>query len=115
MTFGKRLQALRAEAGLSQTQLAARAGLSIDSFRNWEQDRVLPRIDTATRLARALGVSLDVFAVDDDGGAEEPEPGPKPKGRGRRRGQKSWGVAKGTIIDIVTIATSGDVAPHQTR
>jgi transcriptional regulator with XRE-family HTH domain len=84
MTFGKRLQALRAEAGLSQSQLAARAGLSIDSFRNWEQDRVLPRIDTATRLARALGVSLDEFAVDENG--ETQEPAPATKGRGRKKG-----------------------------
>jgi transcriptional regulator with XRE-family HTH domain len=83
MTFGQRLQALRAEAGLSQPQLAARAGLSIDSFRNWEQDRVLSRIDTATRLARALGVSLEQFAVDGSGEGSEPAKGAPPK-RGRK-------------------------------
>ena len=66
MGIGKKLQALREAAGLSQTALAQRAGVSIDSLRNWEQDRVLPRIDAATKLARAMGVSLDALAVDGD-------------------------------------------------
>jgi transcriptional regulator with XRE-family HTH domain len=65
MSFGARLQELRKDAGFSQSELARRSGSSIDSLRNWEQDRVLPRLDAATRLARALGVSLDRLAVQD--------------------------------------------------
>ena len=81
MGFGKLLQDLRREAGLSQTELASRSGLSIDTLRNWEQDRSLPRLDAATKLAQALGVSLDRLAYT----GEEPETKPTPrKGRGRK-------------------------------
>src|SRR5262249_26327296 len=67
VSFGKILQITRKEAGLSQSQLAAKAGVPLDSLRNWEQDRVLPRIDAAARLARALGVSLDALAPGEAG------------------------------------------------
>jgi transcriptional regulator with XRE-family HTH domain len=63
MTFGQNLQKLRERAGLSQSDLARRAGLSLRSLQNWEIDRYLPRIDAAAQLARALGVSLDQLAV----------------------------------------------------
>jgi transcriptional regulator with XRE-family HTH domain len=65
MSFGSVLQELRAAAGLSQSELASKAAVSLDSLRNWEQDRVLPRIDTAGRLAKALGVSLDKLVVEE--------------------------------------------------
>jgi transcriptional regulator with XRE-family HTH domain len=92
MGFGKNLQDLRKAAGLSQSELAERSGTSIDSLRNWEQERALPKIDAATRLARALGVRLDDLAF--DGRAEitaappdkSGEAGPKkPGGRARKR------------------------------
>ena len=63
MSFGQQLRELRKDAGLSQTELAAQSGTSIDTLRNWEQDRALPKIDAASRLAKALGVSLDRLAV----------------------------------------------------
>jgi len=70
VSFANEPQGLRRARGLSQTELAKRAGISIDSLRNWEQGRVLPRIDAAHRLARALGVSLDgLVDSDDDAGA----------------------------------------------
>jgi transcriptional regulator with XRE-family HTH domain len=43
-------------------ELCRRSGISIDSLRNWEQDRVLPRLDAVVKLAHALGVSLDTLA-----------------------------------------------------
>jgi hypothetical protein len=51
--------------------------------RNWGRDRVLPRIGTATRLPRALGVSLEQFAVDGPGEGPEPAKGAPPQ-RGRK-------------------------------
>jgi transcriptional regulator with XRE-family HTH domain len=79
MSFGRTLQDLRREIGLSQTELAARSGTAIDSLRNWEQDRALPKIDAATRLARALGVSLDRLAVREEKGTTDTPA--KPRGR----------------------------------
>jgi transcriptional regulator with XRE-family HTH domain len=93
-TFGEKLQRLREEAGISQAELSRRSGAPLDSVRNWEQNRNLPRIDAATRLARALGVSLDLLAVDAQADAGHADAGPpaeqkgKGKGRGAKKGKK---------------------------
>jgi transcriptional regulator with XRE-family HTH domain len=78
MGFGKTLQDLRKAAGLSQAELAVRSDTSIDSLRNWEQDKALPKIDAVTRLASALSVSLDRFAY-----SGEPEAAPKKPRQGQ--------------------------------
>lgn len=88
MGFGAHMQALRKAAGLSQIQLANRSGLPIDNVRNWEQGRATPRIDSAAKLAAALGVSLDELAKGVSEGSEEeqaePEPPAKPKPKKRK-------------------------------
>ncbi|MBI1913602.1 MAG: helix-turn-helix transcriptional regulator [Planctomycetes bacterium] len=60
--MGERLQDLRLSAGLSQSQLARRASIPTASLKNWEQGLRLPRLDAAYRLAKALGISLDLLA-----------------------------------------------------
>jgi transcriptional regulator with XRE-family HTH domain len=84
-TFGQRLQRLRQEAGISQPKLSAAANIPVGTLRNLEQDRRIPRLDTAAALAHALGVGLDTLA----GGIFQPgEPEPAPKraaGKGRER------------------------------
>lgn len=98
MSFGKTLQHLRETAGLSQAELARRSGTSLDTLRHWEQDRSLPKIDAVTRLARTLGVSLDLLAVDTEAAVAlnrslppassvlgRPEPGEGKRVRGRPR------------------------------
>jgi transcriptional regulator with XRE-family HTH domain len=60
--MGQRLQTLRQKAGLSQSQLARAAEVPIGSLRNWERGRRTPLLDTAARIAVALGVSLDELA-----------------------------------------------------
>jgi transcriptional regulator with XRE-family HTH domain len=57
--MGQKLQRLRQAAGMSQSQLAKAANIPIGTLRNWEQDRRSPLLDTAGRVARSLGVSLD--------------------------------------------------------
>ena len=68
MSFADNLRHSRESAGLSQMELCRRSGISIDSLRNWEQGRVLPRIDAVVKLAIALGVSVDVLVkgMEDD-------------------------------------------------
>src|SRR5438876_190502 len=61
MTFGSNLQALRKKVSLSQSQLAAKAGVSVKSLQNWEIDRSRPRMDALVQLAQALGVALEVL------------------------------------------------------
>jgi transcriptional regulator with XRE-family HTH domain len=63
-TFGRRLQRLREQAGFSQPRLAGGADVPLGTLRNLEQDRRVPRLDTAAALAAALGIGLDELAGD---------------------------------------------------
>jgi transcriptional regulator with XRE-family HTH domain len=85
MSFGRTLARLREAAGLTQTQLAQKAGVAIDSFRRWEQDRHLPRVDLAYRLAEALGVGIEELVIGEDMKDVPPEEKPK---RGKRQKAK---------------------------
>jgi transcriptional regulator with XRE-family HTH domain len=55
-TLGKRIASLRGTAGLSQTQLAAKAGVPTGTLKNWEQDLRQPYASALAGLAVALGV-----------------------------------------------------------
>lgn len=61
-TFGTRLRRLRQENGLTQLQLGRRVGLSNRMVAYYEIEGGEPRPDLLSRLAEALGVSLDVLA-----------------------------------------------------
>jgi transcriptional regulator with XRE-family HTH domain len=61
-TFGKLLEKLRREQGLSVYALAQRTGLSDQAIHDLEQSDRTPSLETARRLAAALGVSLDWIA-----------------------------------------------------
>ena len=52
---GHRLKVLRAEARMSQGDLANAAGVSATSIRNYEVGASLPNLETAVSLAEALG------------------------------------------------------------
>ena len=51
-----RLLAVRANRGLTRTEVARSAGVSNDTIRHVEEGRTLPGVDTAEKLARALGL-----------------------------------------------------------
>jgi transcriptional regulator with XRE-family HTH domain len=86
-TFGRRLQRLRQAAGISQPKLSAAANVPIGTLRSLEQDRRIPRLDTASALADALGVGLDTLAGGIfHSGKTTAEPAPKrTAGKGRKR------------------------------
>ena len=86
MNFGKTLARLRRAAGMTQSQLAHKAILSIDTLRAWEQERSLPRVDDAFRLANVLGVRLDQLILAQDVEPQVPpgKPGARPKKKGGR-------------------------------
>src|SRR5262245_33860049 len=89
MSFGKTLARLRRAAGLTQAQLAIKANLNLDSLRTWEQERFLPRVDDAFRLAQALGVGVGqlITAKDMEAQARPAKPArpKKPRGGGRSK------------------------------
>jgi transcriptional regulator with XRE-family HTH domain len=70
--FEDRLKRLRRREGLTQANLARKAGVALDSLQNWEIARCSPRLDAVVALARALGVSLDELALGRPAGDERP-------------------------------------------
>lgn len=60
--LGDRLRRIRRESGLSQEQLADRAGISIEMVRKTEQGRKYPRLPVLMRIAQALDVPLSELA-----------------------------------------------------
>ncbi len=92
MAFGSRLRRLRENRGLSQAQLAEKAGVPIDSVQNWEQGRTRPRLEALGKLAGALGASVDALVTP---GPEEKDE-PRPRGRPR----KADAEAPGSVAEL---------------
>jgi transcriptional regulator with XRE-family HTH domain len=62
MPFGELLKQLRLAVELSQSGLARRAGICVNCIRRLEQgEGCLPSVRNARRLAKALGVPLDLL------------------------------------------------------
>jgi DNA-binding XRE family transcriptional regulator len=61
--MGARVRGLRAAAGLSQGELAARAGVSRQAVGALEAGRHLPRVDAALALALALGTTVEALVA----------------------------------------------------
>ena len=59
--LGGRVHRARLAAGLSQEELASRAGISRQALGALERGRHLPRVDAAINLARALGTSVETL------------------------------------------------------
>src|SRR5436309_13666713 len=55
--FGTRLRSLRERAGMSQTQLAEKVGVSQGNVATWERNAAVPPADMVARLAAALGAT----------------------------------------------------------
>jgi transcriptional regulator with XRE-family HTH domain len=77
MAFHARLKELREAAGLTQGSLAELAGMSKGGVANLEQGIRKPSLETAQKLAAALGISCEAF--------NEVAESEEPRGRGRPR------------------------------
>ena len=60
MVSGDLLREARRRAGLSQIELARRAGKPTSSIGRWERGEVLPSLETLRDLVRACGLELNV-------------------------------------------------------
>lgn len=78
--FARRLRQLRDAAGLTQAQLAEKAGLHRQGIAKLENGEREPAWGTVQALAKALGVRCSSF---ENGQAEEAG-APKPRGRPRK-------------------------------
>jgi transcriptional regulator with XRE-family HTH domain len=72
MTFADRLRGLRSKAAKSREELAQTSGLARGTIRDYEQGKRKPTLESASKLAGALGVSLDEL-TGDGGQAEKPK------------------------------------------
>jgi transcriptional regulator with XRE-family HTH domain len=73
MGFKENLRRLRERAGLTQTEMARKAGVPFRSYQNWEAGSREPRIQALAALARAVEVSLDAL-ISEDGACERVPP-----------------------------------------
>lgn len=85
--FGERLRELREAKGVTAYRLAQLAGVSRQTLSSIEVGRADPSWDTAIRVARALGISLDELAGDDVElpSAEEPKKAGRPRKEAERK------------------------------
>ncbi|MEA5059348.1 MAG: helix-turn-helix domain-containing protein [Candidatus Pelethousia sp.] len=74
MTIGKKIVALRKEAGLTQEQLAEKLGISPQAVSKWENDISCPDISTLPLLASLFNVTVDdLLGIDRPPEAELPQ------------------------------------------
>jgi len=66
MGFAERLAALRKERGMTQLQLAEKAGLHVVQVRRYETNVSEPSLEAVRKLAIALNVSADALVFDAD-------------------------------------------------
>src|SRR5262245_54646362 len=97
--FGPRLRELRERAGLTQVQLAERAGLHPQGVVKLERGEREPAWGTVLALMEALGVSCDAFLVEPAATAEVKV------GRPRKAGAAEAGQS----------ATKGQATPRRGR
>ena len=61
MEFNERLRTIRKENGLTQAELAEKAGIAVNSVWLYESGKVIPKLDTIARIARAMGLTASDF------------------------------------------------------
>lgn len=86
--FAGRLRELRTAAGISQKELADKAGMTKDGIAHLEQGRRSPSWETVLALASALGVEVGAFTI-----APKDAP-PSERGRPRKASDSEGEPAK---------------------
>jgi transcriptional regulator with XRE-family HTH domain len=72
MSLGREIKKARIDKGWKQQDLQAATGLSQKYLSAVELDKAQPSFDVVKRIARALAVSLDTLAKDEETPAPEP-------------------------------------------
>ena len=88
MTFGEKLQTLRARAGLSQDQLAELLEVSRQAVSKWERNEAMPEAEKIVRISRQFRVSTDYLLLEE---REEPEAPPPPRRKDLGDWLRDWG------------------------
>jgi transcriptional regulator with XRE-family HTH domain len=102
--LGPALRDLRIERGLTQVELAVRAGVSKSMLSLYESGKQRPHLDTLERLLDALGIRLGelVMRLESWPGTEEVAPGR----RGSRRYTPAGAVARRNLEEEAVAAAT---------
>ena len=92
MTFGEKLQKLRAQAGLSQDQLAELLDVSRQAVSKWERNEAMPEAEKVVRISRRFGVSTDYLLLEEMG---------SPTQRPNRRSVGAWFQSRGWLLGVL--------------
>ena len=57
MTIGQRIRTFRKKIGMTQQELSDKTGISVQSIRKYESDKVVPKSQNLQVIAKVLGVS----------------------------------------------------------
>lgn len=57
--FSERLKESRKKAGLTQNEIAEQLGITRPAYTQYETDKTTPNIETASKIADILKISLD--------------------------------------------------------
>jgi len=96
MTLSEKIFALRAEAGLSQGDLAEKLAVSRQSVSKWETGQSVPDLDKIIKLADLFGVSVDELVREE----VRPQP-PQPKPQIICMERESRGLRPAQVAGIV--------------
>jgi DNA-binding XRE family transcriptional regulator len=91
-TFGERLKAFRLAVGLTRGELVQMAGIQSNSVQHYEEGRKQPQRLSREKLARALGLTVEVLQVSSEPVTPPEKPARKKKTKpagGKRRGRDS--------------------------
>ena len=94
MTFGEKLQKLRAREGLSQDALAELLDVSRQAVSKWERDEAMPEAEKIVRISRQFHVTTDYLLLED---APERSAGVS---RQRLRSVSAWFQERGWLLGV---------------
>lgn len=81
--IGRRIRRFRKLMGLSKSELARRVGVSPTAVHNWEENGVMPRMDTLMEIGDAL--QMDVVQLVARDGPDESSPADPAPGAASRQ------------------------------
>lgn len=105
MTFGEKLQKLRAGAGLSQDALAELLDVSRQAVSRWERDETMPETEKVVRLSAYFHVTTDYLLKDGEPSPDPPPEDPAPPQKAVPAG--SWFQRNRKLIGGLLLAVGG--------
>ena len=72
MTIGEKIKKARTDAKMTQKELAEKCGMAESASRKYESGKVVPKLDTIAKIARAMGLYAGDLVDAGQGGQVQP-------------------------------------------